>query len=70
MGNARLRPWFAEDLARILLGGYGTVKMMGKKGEFLRGYLAALIYVAIAIGINPQEIIAPQDMQEVDDVCA
>jgi len=61
-----LKPWFREDLARVLMSIYFT-SVTARSGssrtaEFRSGFAAALSSVAINIGVNPDSFLAPEDV--------
>ncbi len=66
MSATDLKPWFREDIARALVSIYFTSKMSdvtgGKNKDYRSGFASALSSVAIMVGINPGEVLAPEDI--------
>jgi hypothetical protein len=58
------KPWFRNDLARILLGINIASRSTAHGGEFRRGYILALLAMASSLGIPPQNILSPDDMTD------
>ena len=44
--------WFKSDLRNVLVGLHQSIMQTGVDGEFRRGYEAALISFALALGIE------------------
>lgn len=67
MHNDDLRPWFREDIARVLVSVYFasvTTNMHTTPNEdFRTGFASALSSIAIGIGINPESFLAPDDIK-------
>jgi hypothetical protein len=65
MGNlSTIRPWFCDELEKILTSNYFSMRASGNRNqEYLRGYITALIGLALAIGINPKSILMEEDMR-------
>jgi hypothetical protein len=61
-----LKPWFQEDIARVLMSIYFTSMMTNshssQTAEFRSGFAAALSSVAINIGVKPESFLAPDDI--------
>lgn len=63
-----LRPWFREDIARVLMSVYFATATSSQSfqsapnDEFRRGFASALSSVAINIGLNPESFLAPDDI--------
>lgn len=70
-----IKPWFREDLARTLMSIYFASKAsptpnpspIGRaqigEGSYQVGFAAALSAVALAVGVNPESFLAPEDVQ-------
>jgi hypothetical protein len=62
-----LKPWFQEDLARMLMSIYFTSMTANynseKDPEFRSGFASALSSVAIMVGINPESFLASDDIK-------
>ena len=64
-----IKPWFREDLARMLMSVYFASKSSLTpaplpEGEgYSKGFAAALASVALAVGVNPESFLAPEDIQ-------
>lgn len=61
-----IKPWFREDIARTLMSIYfanqgGRRQVVG--GEYETGFAAALSSVALAVGVNPETFLTPEDIQ-------
>ncbi len=63
-----IKPWFREDIARTLMSIYfasasnGTQRT-GENELYRTGFAAALSSVALAVGVNPETFLAPEDIQ-------
>lgn len=63
-----IKPWFRDDLARTLMSIYfasasnGTQRT-GDADHYRVGFAAALSSVALAVGVNPESFLAPEDIQ-------
>ena len=76
MGNVSdIKPWFREDLARTLMSVYFASKtaVSGQRsvvsgGEYEAGFAAALASVALAVGVNPESFLSPEDVQRLRSV--
>jgi hypothetical protein len=72
MGNVSdIKPWFREDLARTLGSIYfasvsarGQAQGLPVQGDYMVGFAAALSAVALAVGVNPESFLAPEDVQK------
>lgn len=76
-----IKPWFREDIARTLasiyfasnpsLGpspiGEGQERQSEREG-YLTGFAAALASVALAVGVNPESFLSPEDLQRLRGV--
>lgn len=59
-----IKPWFREDIARTLMSIYFASKSGSKSREDYRiGFSAALSSVALAVGVNPESFLSPEDIQ-------
>lgn len=61
-----IKPWFRDDIARTLMSIYfasqGSRHQTGS-GEYETGFAAALSSVALAVGVNPESFLSPEDIQ-------
>lgn len=61
---ADVKPWFREDLARTLMSIYfASVQGNGQSAQYRAGFAAALSSVALAVGVNPETFLKPEDVQ-------
>ncbi len=63
-----VKPWFREDLARTLMSIYfASVSSSSYKADnsehYRVGFAAALSSVALAVGVNPESFLAPEDVK-------
>lgn len=63
-----IKPWFREDLARTLMSIYfasasNGAQRTGDTDHYRVGFAAALSSVALAVGVNPESFLAPDDIQ-------
>lgn len=71
-----IKPWFREDLARMLMSVYFASTPSGasrhlpqiqeqnlEEEGYRKGFAAALASVALAVGVNPESFLAPEDIQ-------
>lgn len=63
-----IKPWFREDIARTLMSIYfASVASGSAKSEsdeqFRVGFATALSSVALAVGVNPETFLAPEDVK-------
>lgn len=62
-----IKPWFRDDIARTLMSIYfaSTSAAGTREGEDLykTGFAAALSSVALAVGVNPESFLLPEDIQ-------
>lgn len=59
-----IKPWFREDLARTLMSIYFAGKANQRREDLYRaGFAAALSNVALAVGVNPESFLSPEDVQ-------
>lgn len=52
--------WFADDLANVLRG-IALAAMTAGDSEYRAGFQAALIAVAVALGIPTEDVVARRD---------
>ncbi|WKZ47694.1 MAG: hypothetical protein QY306_17970 [Anaerolineales bacterium] len=61
-----LKPWFREDIARILVSIYFASAASSSQSSineaFRNGFATALSSVALNIGINPESFLAQEDI--------
>jgi hypothetical protein len=61
-----LKPWFREDLTRVLISIYFTSLVSQPVNETNRdyrdGFAAAISSVAIGLGINPESLLTNNDL--------
>jgi len=71
-----IKPWFREDLARMLMSVYfaskskpspsfdyaakGAAPLRMEEDGYSKGFAAAL---ALAVGLNPESFLSPEDIQ-------
>lgn len=63
-----IKNWSREDMARTLMSIYfASITASGgqkiKESDYQIGFAAALSSVALAVGVNPESFIAPEDIQ-------
>ncbi len=61
-----IKPWFRDDIARTLMSIYFASAANGAQrtdNEYRIGFAAALSSVALAVGVNPESFLAPEDIQ-------
>ena len=64
MGSvADIKPWFQEDLARTYSSIYFSAKMSKPDASYWYGFLSALVSVCLAVGVNPESFLDPEDVQ-------
>ncbi len=69
MANNRsdLKPWFREDIARVLMSIYFTSttsqSQQSNNEEFRSGFASALSGVALMIGVNPESFLKQEDIK-------
>jgi len=62
-----IKPWFREDIARTLASIYFANKSGQKfamQSDYATGFASALSSVALAVGINPETFLSPEDIQK------
>jgi hypothetical protein len=61
-----IKPWFRDDLLRILMGinlaSHASMTLDQNSDAFRRGYALALASIAIIIGISPERILLADDL--------
>ncbi len=64
-----LKAWFREDIARVLMGvnaaAHAARSAQDDADSFHDGFVAALVSVALVIGVNPEGFLLPDDMERV-----
>ena len=63
-----IKPWFREDIARTLMSIYfasaaNNSQRTTESEHYRVGFAAALSSVALAVGVNPESFLAPEDVQ-------
>lgn len=63
-----IKPWFREDIARTLMSIYFASAASGSyrsedNDHYRVGFATALSSVALAVGVNPESFLAPEDVQ-------
>lgn len=63
-----IKPWFRDDIARTLMSIYFASAANGAhqtndNENYRVGFAAALSSVALAVGVNPESFLAPEDIQ-------
>jgi hypothetical protein len=63
-----IKPWFREDIARTIMSIYfASVSSNSYRTEdsehYRVGFATALSSVALAVGVNPESFLAPEDIQ-------
>ncbi|HND47167.1 MAG TPA: hypothetical protein PKI33_03330 [Anaerolineales bacterium] len=63
-----IKPWFREDIARTLMSIYfasaaNNSQRTAENENYRVGFAAALSSVALAVGVNPESFLAPEDIQ-------
>lgn len=64
-----IKPWFRDDIARTLMSVYFAScanqdqSAAGGSNEYRKGFAAALASVSLAVGVNPETFLAPEDVQ-------
>lgn len=61
-----IKPWFQDDIARTLMSIYFASqggRRQAVAGEYETGFAAALSSVALAVGVNPETFLTPEDIQ-------
>jgi len=66
-----IKPWFQDDIARTLgsiyfasVSGRGQAQGLPVQGDYAVGFAAALSAVALAVGVNPESFLSPEDVQK------
>lgn len=67
-----IKPWFRDDLARTLMSIYFASKSGQRSAvsdqDYEVGFAAALASVALAVGVNPESFLSPEDVQRLREV--
>ncbi|MBK7448503.1 MAG: hypothetical protein IPJ47_03390 [Anaerolineales bacterium] len=67
MSSNDIKPWFRDDIARTLMSIYFASAANGTQrtddDNYRVGFAAALSSVALAVGVNPESFLAPEDIQ-------
>lgn len=62
-----IKPWFQDDIARTLMSIYFASKSGQRSAisdqDYEAGFAAALASVALAVGVNPESFLSPEDVQ-------
>ena len=63
-----IKPWFREDIARTMMSIYfaslsSGLRDAGQHENYRTGFATALSSVALAVGVNPESFLAPEDIQ-------
>jgi hypothetical protein len=69
---SELKPWFRDDLARVLLG-VNTASRTAQPGNledipYRHGFVTALVSVALVLGIKPERVLLPDDVVKADPI--
>jgi hypothetical protein len=68
MSNNQLpdKPWFREDLERTLQSIYAAFRPVpSPTTQRQAGFSDAIAAVALAVGVNPEELLLPEDIQRI-----
>lgn len=61
------KPWFREDLERTLQSIYAAFKPVpSPTTQRQAGFADAIAAVALAVGVNPEELLLPEDIQRIE----
>lgn len=60
---ADVKPWFQEDLARTLASIYMPFSVTAHTQQERFGFALAISSMALAVGVNPEAILKPEDVQ-------
>jgi hypothetical protein len=62
-----IRPWFRDELVRILMGinlaSQASMTADRQSDGFRRGYILALASLAVVIGVSPERIFLSEDLR-------
>lgn len=61
-----IKPWFREDIARTLMSIYfasQASRHSSDSQDYETGFAVALSSVALAVGVNPETFLSPEDIQ-------
>lgn len=60
------KPWFREDLERTLQSIYAAFKPVpSPTTQRQAGFADAIAAVALAVGVDPKELLLPEDIQRI-----
>jgi hypothetical protein len=60
------KPWFREDIARALQSIYTAFRPVPSPAtQRQAGFADAIVAVALAVGVNPEELLLPEDIQRI-----
>ena len=60
------KPWFREDLERTLQSIYAAFKPVpSPTTQRQAGFADAISAVALAVGVDPKELLLPEDIQRI-----
>jgi len=66
MESNNTKPWFRDDIIRILIGinlsSHASMTLDENSESFRRGFAVALASIAIAIGISPEKILQSDEL--------
>lgn len=64
---SNLKPWFREDIARVLISIYFTSLTSNPSdqinSDYRSGYAAAISGIAMGLGINPESFLINDDLK-------
>lgn len=60
-----IKPWLRDDFLRTLSSIYFSNTMNGQEVDAQRrkGFLTGLVSFALAVGVNPESFLSPEDIQ-------
>lgn len=59
-----IKPWFREDLYHLMLALTLASKASGvRKEQYDTGFAAGLSSFALAVGVNPEAFLSPEDLE-------
>lgn len=60
------KPWFREDLERALQSIYAAFRPVpSPTNQRQAGFADAIAAVALAVGVNPEKLLLPEDIQRI-----
>ena len=66
MESNNIKPWFRDDIVRILIGinlsSRGSMTLDENSENFRRGFTIALASIAIAVGISPDQVLKSDEL--------